>query len=211
LYFVFATSGAWSQQTVQVTPRSATTPAPKFAKSPLTTLQKGTVVDNTYRNPSLGLEITPAPDLKLGPPEIKGNPGTVPLLVTVAAWGDRKWFSEGNRMAFYADALDYYPSDKRSTEAYVARVGRAQISAGFELTKTTPDQKFGGTSFARTDFKQDSVYEAVLVKACDFYAYVFIFAGADKEAVDKSILGTALKLQPQESGCESKKGDGATK
>src|SRR5271169_1494115 len=106
LYFVFTSSGAWSHQTVEATPQAATAPGTKFAKSPLATLQKGTVVDNIYRNPSLGLEITPAPDLKLGPPEIKGNPGTVPLLVTVAAWGDKKWFSESNRMAFYADALD---------------------------------------------------------------------------------------------------------
>ena len=95
---------------------------PVFAKTPTNIpfrlpLSSGTVDENTYKNDSLGLQITPPRGLKFGAPELKGKPGTVPLLVTVAAWGTA--FGE---TVFYADDLGYYPEDRRSTKAYVERV-----------------------------------------------------------------------------------------
>ncbi len=50
------------------------------------TPDKGFVEGGTYKNAALGLVFTPDSKLKLESPQLKGTPGTVPLLVTVAAW-----------------------------------------------------------------------------------------------------------------------------
>lgn len=93
-------------------------------------LSSGTVEENTYKNDSLGLQITPPPGLKFSAPELKGKPGTLPLLVTVAAWG-----TAIGGTVFYADDLGYYPEDRRSTKAYVERVVRNQKKEGVDLVE----------------------------------------------------------------------------
>lgn len=162
-------------------------------RPPLTT---GTVQDNTYQNDSLGLEFTPPPGLKFRAPELKGKPGTLPSLVTVAAW------SEANGGAvFYAEDLGYYAEDRRSTKAYVDRVIRSQKQQGLDLVETETEGSLGGLTFSRIDFHQTLSYEAVLVKACDAYAFVFIFAASDVESANRLIGETTVKLDLKKSGC----------
>jgi hypothetical protein len=74
--------------------------------------------------------------------------------------------------------------------------------------KGTQEERLGGVAFARTDFRQNEVYEAVHVKACDVYAFVFIFAGEDLAAVNKLVAQTNIKLDMKNSGCGGKS-DGA--
>jgi hypothetical protein len=165
---------------------------------------RGEVEDRTYTNVSVGIELTPPPGLELGAPELKGNPGTLPLLVTITAVGEDKVHTARSKvMAFYTDALAYYPSTRRSTDAYKLRVARSQSSDGYESVELT-SAKLGGIVFARQDFKKGAVYEGVLVKACDVQALVFIFGGADQETVNSLIAATELKLNPVTSGCISK-------
>ncbi len=165
-------------------------------------LNKGFVEGKTYMNPSLGLELTPDPDLKLGTPVLKGTPGTLPLSVTIAAWGEPKLFSAREGTAFYADTLAYYSDDQRSTSAYMRKVVRANQKDGFERVEGSPESKLGGVSFARTDFfKKGPAYEAVFVRSCDSHALVFVFAGSGRDAVDKLIARTVLKLDLSISGC----------
>jgi hypothetical protein len=80
-------------------------------------LTSGAVDDNTYKNDSLGLQFAPTPGLKFSVPELKGKPGTLPLLVTVAAWSELNVAT-----VFYAEDLGYYAQDRRSTKTYVERV-----------------------------------------------------------------------------------------
>jgi hypothetical protein len=164
---------------------------------------KGLVEGRTYKNASVGLELTPAPGLELGTPELKGNPGTVPLLVTISALGEWRLFSAREVMAFYTDALAYYPETRRSTDAYMQRLVRGNEKEGFQPLEGSSANKLGGSTFARRDFKKGLVYEAVLVKACDAQALVFIFAGSDRDAVNKLIAATGLKLDVATSGCGS--------
>jgi hypothetical protein len=164
-------------------------------------LNSGVVQGNTYRNNSLGLELTPARGLQFGTPEMKGTPGSVPLLVTVAAWGEHNWFSANGGTVFYADDLGYYPENRRSTIAYVERVVREQKNEGSELVESTAEGQLGGVTFARADFRRPSKYVVVFVKACDVYAFVFIFAGLDLESVNKLIAQTKVKLDMKGSGC----------
>ncbi len=164
---------------------------------------KGEVEGRTYTNMSVGIELTPPPGLELGAPELKGNPGTLPLLVTITAVGeDKAHTSRSKVMAFYTDALAYYPSTRRSTDDYMLRVARRQSSDGYESVELT-STKLGGVIFARQDFKRGDVYEGVLVKACDIQALVFVFGGADQETVNSLIASTELKLNPATSGCIS--------
>jgi hypothetical protein len=72
----------------------------------------------------------------------------------------------------------------------------------------TSNVSFGGVSFTRRDFR-GALYEAVLVKACDAQALVFIFASSGKDIVDKLIGETDLKLDSGRSGCHPS--DAATK
>jgi hypothetical protein len=164
---------------------------------------KGVVEGGTYKNASVGLEITPATGLKFGAPELKGNSGTVPLLVTITAVSAPKLFSGSDVMAFYTDALAYYPENQRSTEAYLRKVVRGNQKEGFEPLNGSSESTFGGTTFSRQNFKKGFVYEAVLVRACKPQAFVFIFASSERDRVNKLIAATQLKLDLAHSGCGS--------
>jgi hypothetical protein len=193
IFVSFALFASAQERTVVVVPSKPSTPVPR--------MEKGLVYGRTYKNPSIGLELTLAAGLAFETPELKGTPGTVPLLVTVSAWGKQGLFSARNGTIFYADALAYYPDGQRSTDAYVRKVIRGNRQEGFEAVEQNLQANLGGVSFARTDFKQGSVYEAVLVKSCDALAFVFIFTGSDGNAVNKLIAATDLKLDFVRSGC----------
>jgi TonB family protein len=164
---------------------------------------KGEVVGRTYKNASVGIELTPPTTLEFGAPELKGNPGTLPLVVTITAAGEYKPATTRKVMAFYTDALAYYPSTRRSTDDYMRRIVRNQQNDGYEPIEAIPYGMLGGVAFARHDFKKGVVYESALVKACDSQALVFIFGGADEETVNELSAATELKLDPATSGCVS--------
>lgn len=190
---------------VVVAPSTASAVGPQW--------DKGVVEGGTYRNPSLGIEITPPPGIEFGTPELKGNPGTVPLLVTVTAVEPTTLttFFRGRKvMAYYSDALAYYPHAQRSSSAYLRKVVQANERGGqgFRSTGDSSDEIFGGLAFARQDFSNDTTYEVVLVKSCDAQALVFIFAASDHDGVNKLIAATQLKVDLGRSGCGSK-GSGA--
>lgn len=134
------------------------------AKTPL---QAGTVVGNTYKNDSLKLEITPAPNLKFNTPKIKGEPGGASLLVTVEAWSGNDASSSIAGTVFYADDLAYYPEGERSAEAYLQKVARANFNFGFEPAESDEKDHLGGLLFSRSDFRKNAAYQAVLVKIRD--------------------------------------------
>jgi hypothetical protein len=164
---------------------------------------KGVVEDGTYKNASVGLEITPPPGLDFRTPELKGNTGTVPLLVTINAVSAPKFFSGREVMAFYADALADYPENQRSTESYLRKVVQGNQKEGFEALNGSSENLLGGATFARQDFQKGSRYEAVLVRACEAQAIVFIFAASDRDGLNKLIGATQLKLDLARSGCGS--------
>lgn len=164
---------------------------------------KGQVVGRTYKNASVGIELTPPTSLELGDPELKGNPGTLPLLVTINAAGESERATARKVMAFYTEPLASYPSTRRSTEDYMRRIIRNQQNNGYEPIEAAPYGMLSGIAFARHDFKKGIVYESVLVKMCDTQALVFIFAGADEEIVNELSAETKLKLDPAISGCLS--------
>jgi TonB family protein len=164
---------------------------------------KGEVVGRTYKNASVGIELTPPTTLEFSSPELRGNPGTLPLVVTISAVGEYKPATARKVMAFYTDALAYYPPTRRSSDDYMRRIVRNQQNEGYEPIEATPYVMLGGITFARHDFKKGVVYESVLVKACDTQALVFIFGGADEETVNELSTATELKLDPATSGCVS--------
>lgn len=106
-------------------------------------------------------------------------------------------------MAFYTDALAYYPPTRRSADAYMLRIVRTQENGGHEPLKSASTGMLGGVVFARQDFTNDIVYQSVFVKACDAQALVFIFGGANLETVNEMSAATQLKLDPKISGCIS--------
>jgi hypothetical protein len=157
----------------------------------------GQVLDGTYKNPSLGIELAPPQQLHLGEPEMKGTPGQVPLLVLIKATEDGFFsglFSPKSLLYFYADALAYYPADKRSVDDYVKRVIRANEKDGYKTVVAGVPYHFEGIPCERVDFVKDEVHESVLITTNDAYAFVFIFAGSDFEVVNKLIVATKVKL-----------------
>jgi hypothetical protein len=181
-------------------------PSEAKTKIPVPQMEKGSFEGRTYKNASIGLELTVAEGLELQSPELKGTPGTLPLLVTVTAWSHEGLLSPRKVMAFYADALAYYPEGQRSTDAYMSKAIKANRQAGYEPVEENLKTSFGGMQFARTDFRGPA-YEAVFVKACDARAFVFIFASSTKDAVDALITATSLRLDPVRSGCHPTSGE----
>jgi hypothetical protein len=165
-------------------------------------LEKGSVQGKTYKNASIGLELTPDTKLKFGTPELK----TKPLSLSLAAWGKFRAGSAREGMAFWVIESGYYPSDQRSTGAFMRRVVDANQKDGFKAVQSDPESVWGGNSFfARTDFshKDPTAYEVVFVKACDTLAMGFVFTGSDRDAVNRLIAATELKLDSVTSGCAS--------
>ena len=187
---------AWSQEPTVVPAK----PAPSVQQ-----LAKGVVQGNTYKNASIGLELTPDPKLKFGRPMVARKHGTAPLSVTVSAWGKFRSYTAREGTTFFAMALANYPAEERSTDACMQKVIEADRGNGWKLVQGNGEGELGGISFARKDFlkvfEKGSAYEAVFVKACDTQALVFVFAGSDQDAVNKIIGATELKLDLAVSGC----------
>ena len=161
----------------------------------------GTVESNRYKNDSLGLELSAAPGLRFGTPETKGNPGSVPVLVTVAASNGHDVPTSTKAAVFYADDLGYYREDRRSTQAYVKRVVQTQTSQGLELVTDPTVGQLSGMRFARAEFRTTGHYEIVFMKACNAYAFVFIFAAPDSDGAIKLFKETDITLDTTKSGC----------
>jgi hypothetical protein len=153
--------------------------------------QKGIVQDETYRNPSIGLTFT-APNLHFNLPEMKGTPGTVPLQIMAPASGD----PGTGAMAFFADALEYYPEDQRNAASYLQKVVNDHAARGYRHIDGKGSEQLGGTSFARADFAKGFAYETVLVAIHNAYAFQFVFVGSDFEAIDKRIASMDVKITP---------------
>jgi hypothetical protein len=165
-------------------------------------LEKGSVEGKTYKNASIGLELTPDAKLKFGSPELKHKP----LSLSLAAWGKSKTGTAREGTALWVIESDYYPSGQRSTEDFMRRVVEANRKDGFKPAQDSSDSQLGKTSFARTDFshKDYPAYEVVFVKACETLAMGFVFTGSDRDAVNTLIAATELKLDLPTAGCAAK-------
>jgi hypothetical protein len=209
LVFTFFTSApfSWSRQGTSQSPAPAPpsfpnvlkTPAKVSPSSPNVLPNKGSIEQGTYKNPSIGIELTPAADLHWEDPEMKGTPGTTPLLIVVKATEGgllSGLFSPKSVMIFEADALAYYPENKRSTPLYVDRVIRTNKALGYQMVNEVTQDQISGTPFVRADFVKGDVHESVLVTSRNEYAFVFIFGGSDFEGINKIIASTKVKLTP---------------
>lgn len=172
-------------------------------------LELGTVEGRTYRNPAIRLEFTPAPNLKLATPELKTGPDGKPTLVTISAWDGESVVSSREGIVFYAEALSPYAIAQRSTQAYMVKVAARHGKDGFALIDSRAQSNLGGVSFERADFQKGAIYEAVLVKACEEQALVFVFTGPARTAVDILIAGTQLTVELPQPSCHSKADDSA--
>jgi hypothetical protein len=183
----------WSQGSAVPRTRSK---APVPAQKVLPT--KGVVESGTYKNASIGLEFTPASSLRLQEPEMKGTLDATPLLITVRAVADPGpflgLFSERSTTVFYAEALAYYPEDKRGASNYVQRVIRAQEAGGFRHVGSVTSAQLSQTSFLRADFEKGKAHQAVFVTTHNGYAFVFIFGALDVGVTDKLIASTKIRV-----------------
>ena len=161
---------------------------------------KGLIEQGAYKNASIGLEFTPAENLHLQEPEMKGTPGSTPFLVTVQALADQGVISSlfwvRSLTVFYADALAYYPEDQRNSARYMKKVIRANEADGFHHVDGEASDQISGIPFVRADFTRRGGHETVLVMTNNTYAFVFIFAGSDLEVTNKLIASTKIKLTP---------------
>jgi hypothetical protein len=170
-------------------------------------LDEGVVDGNTYKNPSVGLELTPASELELQAPELKGTD------VTVFASGEYKFRSDRNTMFVGIEGLAGIPESRRSTEGEMLSWVKVAREDGSKPIEENLESKLGGVAFLRRDLVKSNIQESILVKACRDYALIFIFAGPDREALNGIIQTTQLKLDMARTGCGAdtigaKKSDG---
>lgn len=114
-------------------------------------------------------------------------------------------------MAFYADALAYYPENQRTTGAYLRKVVQGNQKEGFEPLSGSFESMLAGATLTRQDFQKAPRDEAALVKACKAQAIVLVFAASDRDGVNKLIAATQLKLALARSGCGSNVPNGPPK
>lgn len=161
-------------------------------------VDKGRVEDGTYKNPSIGLEFTPADNLRLQEPEMKGTLGALPLLITISAFADRNLFggifSPRSVTVFYADALVYYPEEQRNRGSYLQKVIRANEVDGYRHLNGPTSGQLSGILCERADFAKGQVHETVLVTTHNSYAFVFIFADASEDRTNELITKTKVAL-----------------
>jgi hypothetical protein len=183
----------WPQGVVvPQTPSKAPVPAQRVLPN------KGVVESGTYKNASIGLEFTPASSLRLQEPEMKGTPDATQFLITVRAVAGPGsffgFFSDRSITVFYAEALAYYPEDRRGASNYVQRVIRAQQADGFRHVGMVTPAQLSQTPFLRANFEKGRSLEAVFVTTHNGYAFVFIFGALDAGVTDKLIASTKIRV-----------------
>src|SRR5258708_3369866 len=167
----------WGDPMMSPTPlqQSPQSNAPAPASSQNLQANKGMIEKGTYKDPSIGLEFTPAENLDLQEPEMRGATVTVQAL-------DRGWsaglLSARSLTVFYAGAFSLYPERWRNATSYMKMVARAQEVDGLQQIGSVTSDQMSGIQFVRADFTKGRVYEAVLVTAHSGYAFVFIFTGS---------------------------------
>ena len=171
--------------------QSSQSNAPATASSQNLQPNKGMIEKGTYKNPSIGLEFTPAENLDLQEPEMQG------ATVTVTAQ-DRGWtaglLSARSLTVFYAATFSRYPERWRDATSYMKMVIRAQEANGFQQIGSLASGQMSGIQFLRADFTKGRVYEAILVTAHNGYAFVFIFTGSGVRVTNKLIASTKVKF-----------------
>jgi hypothetical protein len=177
-------------------PQSSASPA---TSAPDVRQIKGVVEQGTYKNPFIGIEFTPAADLRFQEPQVTGAPGTVQFMISIHALADRglsNLFWARSVTAFSANALTHYPEEQRTAARYMKKVIRANESTGFQRVDGETSGQISGIAFLRADLVKKEVHEAILVTTHNDYAFVFWFAGSDLEVINKLIASTKIKLSP---------------
>ena len=186
------TRTVWASQR---TPDTRSQPTPSI-RNVLPT--KGVIEQGTYKNPSIGLEFTPAEGLHLEEPEMKGTPGAASFFISVQAFSDRTLlhgiFSPRSTLVFLADALAFYPQEQRDPARYLQKVKRANLADGYQQVGEDTPAQMSGIAFLRADFIKGEVHETVLITTHNGYALLFIFADSSIERTNKLIASTKVKL-----------------
>jgi hypothetical protein len=175
----------WAQQGGKPQPKT-----PASTQNVLPT--KGLIDHGTYKNPSIGLEFTPAQSLRLKEPVMNGTPGKTPLFITVQAENDPG--SVFSQTIFYAEALAFYPEEQRTTAKYFQRSTQVVVANGFSPVPGRSSAQISGIPFLCEDFAKGAVHETLLVMTHGAYAYVFIFVGPDGGVTNKLVESTKVKL-----------------
>lgn len=154
---------------------------------------KGLIEQGTYKNPSIGLEFTPAESLGLQEPEMRGTIATVRAL-------DRGWtaglLSARSLTVFYAEPLANYSERGRNSASYMRKVINAQEANGLQQVGSVRSDQMSGIQFSRADFTKGRVYEVVLMTTHNGYVLVFIFTGSRAEVTNALIASTKVKFTP---------------
>ena len=152
---------------------------------------KGIQEGDTYANASIGI-IFSVPKMTWNLPEMRGTPGTVPLFIMVPATGE----PGTGVLTFYADALDFYPEDERTTAGYMQKLINDQAAQGYKRVDGKATQEMGGTTFARADLVKGFGAETILVTVNKGFGFEFFFTGPDVASVDKRIASMTVKVTP---------------
>ena len=157
-------------------------------------IDPGTLNGDTYTNRSLGFTFKLAPGFFTDPKALAEAPHNQQTSVLISAWQKQPFGTLRPGIILSADRLSYYPQDRRTAEAYVARVVRAQVADGYGIIRERSVRKFGNSTLICADFKKALVHEAICVSTRRGFALTFIVTGASMDEVDKTIRSTNLEF-----------------
>ncbi len=157
-------------------------------------IDRGTFNGNTYTNRSLGFTVKLPPSLIPDKQALAEGPHSQLTSLLISAWTDVPPGSLRPGMVLYADRLSQFPEDRRTAEAYVARVVRSQAPNEYEVIHERAEKKVGENTLHCADFRKTLAYEAVCVATHRGIALVFVFLGSGQEQVDTMMRSTGLEL-----------------
>jgi lipoprotein NlpI len=159
----------------------------------------GFVEGHTYKNLTVGLELTVPEELTLGPPKVNTFAGTEQFAITISA--DSKphnRFSPRNyivdeEVRLNVDPLAAHSLDERSLDSYMRLASQAVIRTGFKPIDGPSTTTVGGVQFSRANFARGRRLHTVLVAIHRDYAISFLIISDDAETAERLIKSTVLK------------------
>jgi hypothetical protein len=178
------------------TPAGAT--AASFSNRP--PYDPGLIEGHTYKNSTIGIELTVPEELSFKPQEVNTFPGTQQFAITVSAdskphnrFSPRKYIVD-EEVKLNADPLAAHSLDERSLDGYMRFVSQAVLRTGFKQIEGPSTATVGDTQFFRGNFTQGHRLHTVLVAIHGDYAISFLIVSNDADTAERLIKSTVLKF-----------------
>jgi len=161
----------------------------------------GFIEGHTYKNSTIGLELTVPEELTFRPQEVNTLNGTEQFSISISAdskprnrFSPRKYIVD-EEVRLNADPLAAFSLDERSPDGYMRLASQAVLKTGFKPIDGQSTATVGDVQFSRANFAQGHRLHTVLVAIHRDYAISFLIISNDAQTAERLIESTVLKFK----------------